>query len=163
MLRPKAGWFGEKDILLAGWLGNETWGRSFCFAFSLLIIYFWSRVSNWIINSPSCEACEEGVARRAGGVDQTSNLQPQISNLTLLLKFLSVSSVVKKIISIIRKIRSQKKSSDPSATAIVSLQRIALLSALGQKSYKSIQISQIFAFFVKNICLICKDLKDFSP
>ena len=33
---------------------------------------------------------------------------------------------------------------------------------VGQKSYKSIQIFQIF-FFAIDICMICIDLKDFSP
>ena len=33
----------------------------------------------------------------------------------------------------------------------------------GQKSYKSIQICQNFLFFTIEICLIYKDLEDFSP
>ena len=34
---------------------------------------------------------------------------------------------------------------------------------IGQKSNKSIQICQIFIIIAMGICLICKDLKDFSP
>ena len=46
---------------------------------------------------------------------------------------------------------------------VITIQRIITRSALGQKSYKSIQICQIFIFFTIEICLICKDLEDFSP